>query len=59
MTVDRVREVKAWSGVLESCCDDYMEAPSRYRKAVIMDAIRNLAIAMDKVLDEELSMKAQ
>jgi hypothetical protein len=59
MTVDRVREVKAWSGVLESCCEDYMEDPSRYRKAVIMDAIRNLAIAMDKVLDEELSMKAQ
>jgi hypothetical protein len=59
MTVDRVREVKAWSGVLESCCEDYMEAPSRYRKSVIMDAIRNLAMAMDKVLDEELSTPTQ
>jgi hypothetical protein len=55
MTVDRVREVKAWSGVLESCCEDYMEAPSRYRKAVVMDAMRNLATAMDKALEEELS----
>lgn len=59
MTDDGVREVKAWSGVLESCCEEYMEAPSRYRKAVVMDAIRNLAMAMDKVLDEELSTKAQ
>jgi hypothetical protein len=59
MTNDRVREVKAWSGVLESCCEEYMEDPSRYRKAVVMDAIRNLAMAMDKVLDEELSTKAQ
>jgi hypothetical protein len=55
MTNDRVREVKAWSGVLESCCEDYMEDPSRYRKAAVMDAMRNLSIAMDKALTEELS----
>jgi hypothetical protein len=59
MTVDRVREVKAWSGVLESCCEDYMEAPSTYRKAVVMDAMRNLATAMDKALEEELGTPSE
>lgn len=59
MTVDRVREVKAWSGVLESCCEDYMEAPCTYRKNVVMDAMRNLATAMDKALEEELGMPTQ
>lgn len=55
MTNDRAREVKAWSGVLESCCEDYMEAPSNYRRDVVMAAMRNLALAMDKALSEELS----
>lgn len=55
MTAERVREVKAWTGVLESCCEDYMEVPSSTRKCVMIEAMRNLATAMDKALDEELS----
>jgi hypothetical protein len=57
MTEGRVREVKAWCGVLDSCCEDYMEAPSGYRKRVMIEAMRNLATAMDKAIDEELIPK--
>lgn len=59
MTVDRVREVKAWSGVLQACCEDYLADPSGYRTQVVMQAMRELAETMDKALTEELSLKAQ
>jgi hypothetical protein len=59
MTVDRVREIRAWACVLAGICEDYVSLPTQYGSLMIHGAIRNLAMAMDKALDEELSTTSE
>ena len=55
MTVDRVRDIRAWASVLVGACEDYAATPTPFGNLMIHGAMRNLAIVMDTALTEELS----
>jgi hypothetical protein len=59
MTVDRVREIRAWATVLAGTCEDYVHNPTEYSGLILKGAIRNLAEAMDRALSEELSTPSE
>jgi hypothetical protein len=59
MTVDRVREIRAWATVLAGTCEDYVHHPTSYGNLMIQGAMRNLAEAMDRALTEELSTPSE